>query len=136
MAREAQRAFRVIITFSWTAILILWVSFNRGLFGASDVPARATSSFCPTSRPLLRSGCALLRTRGSRGSDPRPLRLTMDALLDRTCGERPRGSRIVRARRLGVTDDRRARQAGQFPFPFVARWAHLRNEITSALARS
>ena len=39
--------------------------------------------------------------RWSRGSDPRLLRLTMDGLLDRTCGERPRASRIVSVSRLG-----------------------------------
>ena len=33
--------------------------------------------------------------KGSRGSDPRLLRLTMGGLLDRTFGERPRASRIV-----------------------------------------
>ena len=39
--------------------------------------------------------------RWSRGSDPRLLRLTMGGLLDRTCGERPRASRLIRRRRLG-----------------------------------
>jgi hypothetical protein len=35
--------------------------------------------------------------KGSRGSDPRLLGLTMGRLLDRTFGERPRASRIVQA---------------------------------------
>jgi transcriptional regulator with XRE-family HTH domain len=35
--------------------------------------------------------------KGSRGSDPRLLGLTTGRLLDRTFGERPRASRIVRA---------------------------------------
>jgi hypothetical protein len=43
--------------------------------------------------------------RVSRGSDPRLLRLTMDGLLDRTCGERPRASRIVRVPRLDIPAD-------------------------------
>ena len=33
--------------------------------------------------------------KGSRGSDPRLLGLTMGRLLDRTFGERPRASRII-----------------------------------------
>jgi hypothetical protein len=40
--------------------------------------------------------------RGGRGSDPRLLRLTMDRLLDRTFGERPRASRLVRVTRLDL----------------------------------
>ncbi len=35
--------------------------------------------------------------KGSRGSDPRLLGLTMGRLLDRTFGVRPRASRIVHA---------------------------------------
>src|SRR5229473_1848054 len=34
-------------------------------------------------------------TAGSRGSDPRPLGPTMGGRPDRTCGERPRASRIA-----------------------------------------
>ena len=45
------------------------------------------------------------RKKGGRGSDPRLLRLTMDGLLDRTFGERPRASRIVRVRRLDLPAD-------------------------------
>ena len=45
------------------------------------------------SRPGRQPEAAL----GSRGSDPRLLGLTMGWLLDRTCGERPRASRIVQA---------------------------------------
>jgi hypothetical protein len=39
--------------------------------------------------------------KGSRGSDPRVLGLTMGRLLDRTFGVRPRASRIVHALGLG-----------------------------------
>ena len=44
----------------------------------------------------------LRRLKGNQGSDPRLLRLTMDGLLDRISGERPRASRIVRALRLDL----------------------------------
>src|SRR5258706_9000317 len=40
------------------------------------------------------------RKKGSRGSDPRPLGLTVGESLDRTCGERPRASRIVLSPRV------------------------------------
>jgi len=40
---------------------------------------------------------------GSRGSDPRLLGLTVGWLLDRTFGERPRASRLARARGLDQT---------------------------------
>ena len=40
--------------------------------------------------------------RWSRGSDLRLLRLTMNGLPDRTSGERPRASSIVRVRRLDL----------------------------------
>jgi hypothetical protein len=42
-------------------------------------------------------GVATEAAKGSRGSDPRPLGLTMGRLLDRTFGVRPRASRIVHA---------------------------------------
>jgi len=45
------------------------------------------------------------RVRGARGSDLRLLRLTMDGLLDRTCGERPRASRIGSVPRLDLPED-------------------------------
>jgi hypothetical protein len=40
----------------------------------------------------------------SRGSNPRLLRLPMNGLLDRTCGERPHASRFVRVARLDLPD--------------------------------
>jgi hypothetical protein len=43
-----------------------------------------------------RHGGATEAAKGNRGSDPRLLGLTMGWLLDRTFGERPRASRIVR----------------------------------------
>ena len=46
------------------------------------------------------------RVRGGRGGDPRLLRLTMDGLLDRTCGERPRASRIGIVPRLDLPEDK------------------------------
>ena len=39
---------------------------------------------------------------GAGGATPGFLRLTMDRLLDRTCGERPRASRLVRVTRLDL----------------------------------
>jgi hypothetical protein len=42
-------------------------------------------------------GVATEAAKGSRGSDPRLLGLTMGRLLDRTFGVRPRASRIVHA---------------------------------------
>ena len=44
-----------------------------------------------------RLGVATEAEKGSRGSDPRLLGLTMGRLLDRTSGVRPRASRIVHA---------------------------------------
>jgi hypothetical protein len=52
---------------------------------------------------------AKLEIRPSRleepGGDPRLLRLTMDGLLDRTCRERPRASRIGSVPRLDLPED-------------------------------
>ena len=45
-----------------------------------------------------------LGEKGGRGSDPRLLGLTIGRLLDGTSGERPRASRLVRARRLGLQE--------------------------------
>ena len=42
-------------------------------------------------------GVAAEAAKGSRGSDPRLLGLTMGRFLDRTFGGRPRASRIVHA---------------------------------------
>src|SRR5260370_456693 len=41
---------------------------------------------------------------GSRGSDPRPLGPTMGGRPDRTCGERPRASRIATRPKVGPTN--------------------------------
>src|SRR5262245_2201373 len=49
------------------------------------------------------SGHAFSAAKGSRGSDPRLLGLTVGRLLDSTFGERPRASRIVQARGLDQT---------------------------------
>src|SRR6516165_5966894 len=56
----------------------------------------ATQRAATSSGKLQKSFCF----RWSRGSDLRLLRLTMDGLLDKHSGERPRASRIVRVRRL------------------------------------
>ena len=61
-------------------------------------------------RWLCESLACIFKQRGSRGSDPRLLRLTMDRLLDRTHGERPRASRLVRTLRLDLPADERADQ--------------------------
>ncbi len=51
-----------------------------------------------------------IRFRWSRGSDPRLLRLTMDGLLDRTFGERPRVSRLVNVPKSDIPGIMRANQ--------------------------
>ena len=43
-------------------------------------------------------------TAGNRGSDPRPLGPTMGGRPDRTCGERPRASRIATRPKVGPTN--------------------------------
>src|SRR5260370_42350696 len=43
-------------------------------------------------------------TAGSRGSDPRPLGPTMGGRPDRTCGERPRASRVATRPKVGPTN--------------------------------
>jgi hypothetical protein len=78
------------------------------LIAHQDIPTH----WPPTpSAPPFRSDCAHIR--GGRGSDPRLLRLTMNALLDRTSGERPRGPRIVRDQRSGFPNDSVATGIGQ-----------------------
>ena len=61
-----------------------------------------SQSLCDAkSRHLSRVNCQKsFSFRWSRGSDLRLLRLTMNGLPDRTSGERPRASSIVRVRRL------------------------------------
>jgi len=61
-----------------------------------------SQSLCDAkSRHLSRVNCQKsFSFRWSRGSDLRLLRLTMNGLPNRTFGERPRASRIVRVRRL------------------------------------
>src|SRR5216684_5392586 len=43
-------------------------------------------------------------TAGSQGSDPRPLGPTMGGRPDRTCGERPRASRVATRPKVGPTN--------------------------------
>ena len=54
----------------------------------TNVGTRRTEE--PFWRRILPSSISLRRVRWSRGSDPRLLRLTMDGVLDRHIGERPR----------------------------------------------
>jgi hypothetical protein len=83
----------------------LWLSRGRGLVavwldcpsGQRNRSGRYTAAAKLENRPY--------RGRGAWGSDPRPLRLTMDGLLDRTCGERPRASRIGIVPRSDLPDD-------------------------------
>ena len=83
----------------------LWLSRGRGLVavwldcpsGQRNRSGRYTAAAKLENRPY--------RGRGAWGSDPRPLRLTMDGLLDRTCGERPRASRIGIVPRSDLPED-------------------------------
>jgi hypothetical protein len=54
----------------------------------------------PRKSPQVPSHHEFLVMLSSRGSDPRPLGLTLGRLARRTSGERPRASRFVYARRL------------------------------------
>src|SRR6185437_4936396 len=69
-----------------TAVHAGHTAANRIIVGSK---ARRTAWSC---RVNVWRGAAFtcMHTRGSQGSDPRLLRPTMTALLDRTCGERPR----------------------------------------------
>ena len=73
------------------------VAGRRGQIRATGTDSRISGGSkrdCPT--PSL--------TAGSRGSDPRPLGPTMGGRPDRTCGERPRASRIATRPKVGPTN--------------------------------
>src|SRR5258708_32400661 len=69
--------------------IVRWAGASRRVTAGPTLRAKFADSVSPAHR-LTQSPTA-----GSRGSDPRPLGLTMGGRLDRTSGERPRASRIA-----------------------------------------
>jgi hypothetical protein len=88
------------VALSSSARASLRYRITRALLMASRIPTQQNEDSSTGKKKRCGSGPLAGVTeaaKGSRGSDPRLLGLTMGGLLDRTFGVRPRASRIVHA---------------------------------------